>query len=124
MAPPIINRKPKEPTSLFLQAYEILRPLIVPTLGLLPEPEFTTRQFIVYLRATTPGEEAYTGAVSLWKDNLNLGRQTIHGQIIPQLLREEGRATFAGFVHHSPEEEDGLSVPTRWLKSGYTYPED
>jgi hypothetical protein len=29
-----------------------------------------------------------------------------------------------GYVYNDPEEEDGLSVPSRWLKPGYTYPED
>ncbi len=124
MTKPLINRTAKEPLSPWERAYNLLRPLIVPTLALLPDPEFTTRQFAIYLRATEPGEEAYTQAVSGWKDNLNLGRQTIHGQIIPQLLRDEGQASWAGYVYNDPAEEDGLSVPSRWLKPGYSYPED
>jgi hypothetical protein len=122
MQKPLINRISKEPTDPWERAYQMLQPLIVPTMALLPEPEFTTRQFVTYLRATDPGEEAYTQAVSGWKDNLNLGRQTVHGQIIPQLLRDEGKATWAGYVY-DPQEEDGLSVPARWLKPGYTYDE-
>lgn len=121
---PLINRKTKEPETPWEKAFLLLRPLIVPSLALLPEPEFTTRQFIIYLRATEPGELAYTLAVSGWKDNYTVGRQTIHGQIIPQLLREEARATWVGYVYNEPEEEDGLSVPSRWLKPGYKYPDD
>jgi len=96
---PLINRKSKEPADPWERAYLLLQPFIVPTLALLPEPEFTTRQFVMYLRATAPGEETYTQAVSGWKDNMTLGRQTVHGQIIPQLLREEGKATWAGYVY-------------------------
>ncbi|HEX2914249.1 MAG TPA: hypothetical protein VH186_25850 [Chloroflexia bacterium] len=124
MAKPLINRKPKDPAQLWDYALELLRPLIIPTLALLPNPEFTTREFIMYLRATNPGEDAYTQAVSAWKDNLTLGRQTVHGQIIPQLLREEAKASWAGYVYNDQNEEDGLSVPSRWLKPGYTYSED
>ena len=123
MSKPIINHSAKEPVDPWERAYGLLQPLIKPTLLLLPEPEFTTRQFIMYLRATNPGEDAYTLAVSGWKDNLTLGRQTVHGQVIPQLLREEGQATWAGYVYGQPEEEDGLSVPSRWLKPGYSYEE-
>ncbi len=122
MTKPVINRL--EPLTPWEAAYNLLQPLMVPSLALLPDPEFTTRQFIMYLRATEPGEEAYTRAVSLWKDNFTLGRQTIHGQIVPQLLREVAGASWAGYIYNQPEEEDGLSVPSRWLKPGYHYPED
>ncbi len=124
MSRPVIARKAKEPTEPWARAYHLLRPLVAPTLALLPAPEFTTRQFVLYLRATNPGEEAYTQAVSGWKDNLTLGRQTVHGQVVPQLLRDEAGATWAGYVYNEPEEEDGLHVPSRWLKPGYKYPED
>jgi hypothetical protein len=123
MPKPLINRKPKEIQNPQEAAYALLRPLVSLTLALLPEPEFTTRQFIMYLRATDPGENAYTQAVSLWKDNFNLGRQTIHGLVVPQLLRQEAKATWAGYVYNDPDEQDGLSVPSRWLKPGYTYEE-
>lgn len=124
MAKPLINRKPKEVQNPQEIAYELLRPLVSLTLALLPEPEFTTRQFIMYLRATDPGEDAYTQAVSLWKDNFTLGRQTIHGHVVPQLLRQEAKASWAGYLYNDPSEEDGLSVPSRWLKPGYAYPDD
>lgn len=123
MPKPFINRKPTELKTPQATAYDLLRPLVSLTLALLPEPEFTTRQFVMYLRATDPGEDAYTQAVSLWKDNFTLGRQTIHGQVIPQLLREEARASWVGYVYNDPAEDDGLSVPSRWLKPGYTYEE-
>lgn len=121
MPKPFINRKPKETRSPQEVAYDLLRPLVALTIALLPEPEFTTRQFVMHMRATNPGEDAYTQAVSLWKDNFTLGRQTIHGQIVPQLLREEAHATWVGYVYNDPAEEDGLSVPSRWLKPGYKY---
>ncbi len=120
---PIINRQPKIPVEPWEKAYLLLQPLIPLTLALLPEPEFTTRQFVLYLRATEPGELAYTQAVSGWKDNLTLGRQTVHGQVLPQLLKEEGKATWVGYSY-DPAEEDGLSVPSRWLKPGYSYSGD
>lgn len=123
MPKPLINRKPKETRPPSAAAYDLLRPLVALTIALLPEAEFTTRQFVMYLRATDPGEDAYTQAVSLWKDNFTLGRQTIHGQIVPQLLREEAKATWVGYVYNDPAEEDGLSVPSRWLKPGYKYEE-
>jgi hypothetical protein len=121
MPKPLINRKPKETRPAQEVAFDLLRPLVPLTLALLPEPEFTTRQFVMYLRATGPGEDAYTQAVSLWKDNLALGRQVVHGQIVPRLLREEAKATWAGYVYGDPAEDDGLSVPARWLKPGYSY---
>jgi hypothetical protein len=117
---PLINRVKREPETPWEQAYKLLQPLIVPSLALVPNPEFTTREFIMYLRASNPGEDAYTQAVSAWKDNFTLGRQTIHGQIVPQLLREVAHATWVGFVQ-DPAEEDGLHVPSRWLKPGYRY---
>ena len=121
MPKPLINRKPKETRPAPEVAFDLLRPLVALTLALLPEPEFTTRQFVMYLRATDPGEDAYTQAVSLWKDNFSLGRQVIHGQVVPRLLREEAKATWVGYIYNEPAEEDGLSVPSRWLKPGYSY---
>ncbi len=123
MPKPLINRKPKELKTPQASAYDLLCPLVTLTLALLPEPEFTTRQFVMYLRATDPGEDAYTQAVSLWKDSFTIGRQTIHGQVIPQLLREEAKASWVGYVYNDPVEEDGLCVPSRWLKPGYSYDE-
>ena len=120
MAKPLITRKEKEKNPIE-QATDLLRPLIVPSLALVPEPEFTTRQFVMYLRATTPGEAAYSQAISNWKDNFTLGRQIVHGQIVPQLLRDEAGASWVGYVYNQPDEDDGLSVPSRWLKPGYKY---
>ncbi len=116
MPKPFINRKASPGLSAWEQAYKILQPLIVPTLMLLPGEEFTSRQFVTYLRATTPGEDAYQRAVSCWKENLLQGRQTIHGQILPQLLRESKKVEWAGYVYGEPEEDDGLSVPSYWAK--------
>ncbi len=82
MPPPVINRKPSASSNPWEQAYKILRPLIIPTLGLIPAEVFTSRQFVTYLRATNPGEEAYQLAVSGWKENLLQGRQNVHGQIL------------------------------------------
>jgi hypothetical protein len=114
MPNPIINRRPnaENPRE---HAYELLEPFIVPTLALIPGEKFTTRQFIMYLRAYDQGEDAYQFAVSGWKDNLTLGRQTVHGQIVPQLLRNKG-VEWLGYVYDAPEEEDGLSVPSLWAK--------
>jgi hypothetical protein len=114
MPNPIINRRsstedPRE------KAHSLLEPFILPTLSLIPGEEFTTRQFILYLRAYDQGEDAYQFAVSGWKDNLILGRQTVHGQIVPQLLRSKG-VVWLGYVYGEPEEEDGLSVPSLWQK--------
>ncbi len=117
MPNPIINRKPvKENENPSERAYKLLQPLIIPTLMLTPGEEFTSRQFVTYLRATDPGEDAYQMAVSGWKENLLLGRQTVHGQILPQLLRESGKVDWAGYVYDDPEADDGLSVPSFWIK--------
>lgn len=126
MSLPKINRTKKETAANaeppLERAYRLLQPLIVPSLALVPEPEFTTRTFVMYLRATEPGETAYTDAVSGWKDNLTLGRQTVHGQILPDLLKKAD-ATWVGYSY-DPADEDGLSVPSRWLKPGYKYQDD
>lgn len=114
--------KNQEPASLFERAYQLLQPLIVPSLALVPEAEFSTRTFVTYLRASNPGEDAYTEAVSGWQDNFTLGRQTIHGQILPQLLKEAG-ATWVSYSYN-PADDDGLSVPSLWLKPGYKYQDE
>jgi hypothetical protein len=116
MPDPIINRSPARSKNPWERAYQLLQPLIIPTLMLIPGEEFTSRQFVTYLRATNPGEEAYQLAVSGWPDNLLQGRQTVHGQILPQLLRESGKVEWAGYVYDDPEQDDGLSVPSYWLK--------
>lgn len=116
MPNPIINRKVSDSKTPWEQAYQLLQPLIIPTLMLIPGEDFTSRQFAIYLRATEPGEDAYQMAVSGWKDNLTLGRQTVHGQILPQLLRECGKAEWGGYIYDDPEEDDGLSVPSFWIK--------
>ena len=83
MAKPIITRQAEDPQE---RAIRLLQPQIVPALARLPDDEFTLRQFIMYLRATEAGEEAYQYAVSGWPANLTLGRQTIHGQIMPSIV--------------------------------------
>jgi len=113
MSKPIITRQNEDPQE---RAVRLLQPQIEPTLARLPHDEFTLRQFVMYLRATEAGEEAYQYAVSGWPTNLTVGRQTIHGQIIPQLLRLVGRAEWLGYVYSDPAEEDGLAVPTRWSR--------
>jgi hypothetical protein len=114
MAKPTINRVPssEDPRE---RAYRLLEPFVLPTLSLIPGEEFSTRQFVTYLRAYDKGEDAYQFAVSGWKDNLTLGRQTLHGQILPQLLRNAG-VEWLGYIYGNPEEEDGLSVPSLWQK--------
>ena len=113
MPNPLIVRKNEDPVE---RALRILQPQILPALARLPEDEFTLRQFVIYLRATEKGEDAYQLAVSSWPNNLLLGRQTVHGQLIPQLLRSVGKAEWLGYVYDQ-NEEDGLSVPTRWLRA-------
>lgn len=112
MPNPLINRKDEDPNQ---RAIRFLQPQILPALARLPQDEFTTRQFIMYLRATNAGEEAYQQAVSSWPQNITLGRQIVHGQLVPQLLRATG-VEWLGYVYNDPEEEDGLAVPARWLR--------
>ena len=98
------------------QAVALLQPMIAPTLTRIA-PEFTTRGFIDLLRGLPDGERAYQAAVRLWPESdEKAARATLHGQIVPGLLRASGQVEWAGYVYGDPTEEDGLSVPARWQK--------
>jgi hypothetical protein len=115
MPKPLIVRQNEDPLE---RAARLLQPQILPALMRLQQDEFTTREFIMYLRATEAGEEAYQYAVSSWSANLTLGRQIVHSQLIPALLRSVSGVEWLGYSYDTSE-EDGLAVPSRWQRPAF-----
>jgi hypothetical protein len=98
------------------QALALLAPHVIALIDDWARPEFTTKQFIENLLTEESAQAAYLQAVSLWPDYPpNFGQKTVHGLIIPRLLRATGKAQWAGYVH-DPAEDDGLGVPAKWRK--------
>lgn len=97
------------------RAMELLQPAVQRALARCPA-EFTTRQLIQTLLEEPEGQAAYRAAVALWDDfPAPFGQRTVHGLIVPRLLRASGQVRWAGYIH-DPAEDDGLAVPSRWHK--------
>jgi hypothetical protein len=103
------------------EALQAIAPAVAFTLKRAPAGfRFTTTQFVRALREQPEGDQAYQRALSVIQANQSWGSlagQVLHGQIIPDLLRSSGQVRFAGFAHDAPPgDDDGLSVPSWWLK--------
>jgi hypothetical protein len=94
-------------------ALELLRDPLTALLGRIDSDEFTTLQLIEVIPEDPPTSEAYATALALWPRNERLGKMIVHGQVIPQLLRESGVVEWAGFAHG---EEDAYAVPAWWRR--------
>jgi hypothetical protein len=98
------------------QALALLAPYVIALIDDWARPEFTTKQFIDNLLMEPEAQAAYLQAVSLWPDfPPNFGQKTVHGLVIPRLLRATGKAQWAGYIHGAAE-DDGLGVPAKWRK--------
>jgi hypothetical protein len=97
-----------QPTEL---AMEIMRGPLTALLWRVDADEFTTLQLIDVIELDEDAERAYAEALALWPHNERLGKMIVHGQVIPQLLRESGVVEWAGFAHG---EEDDYAVPAWW----------
>ena len=99
-----------QPTEL---AMEILRVPLTAMVERVDADEFTTMQFIDAIELDSAAARAYAAALSLWPTNERLGKMIVHGQVIPQLLRESRVVEWAGFAHG---EEDAYAVPAWWRR--------
>lgn len=93
---------------------ELLRPSVAPLIQRIDAEEFTTLQFIEAMQLDEPARQAYEAALGHWPDaDRELAKMVVHGQVIPQLLRQSGLVEWAGFAHG---EDDPYAVPAWWRK--------
>ena len=102
------------------RADAVLAPEVMAAIDRLPSVQFSTKRLIEELRATASGSAAYDEALRLLEAGGTYGDmayRVLHGQSIPGLLRSSPDIVrFAGFIHGSPDEDDGYSVPSWWRK--------
>ncbi len=111
----VVDSQPR-PDDRMSQALALLAPHVIALLDQWLRPEFTTKQFIESLLTDEAAQAAYLLAVGLWPDfPPNFGQKTVHGLIIPRLLRATGKAQWAGYVHDATQ-DDGLGVPAKWRR--------
>ncbi|HEU5423151.1 MAG TPA: hypothetical protein VFU72_06395 [Nitrolancea sp.] len=100
----------EQPTA---EVMEQLRPHVTSVARRINVDEFTTVQFVEALHLDDPARAAYEEAVRRWPENEHLAKMILHGQVIPQLLRESGLVEWAGFAYG---EEDPYAVPAWWRR--------
>ena len=101
------------------QANAILEGPVEAAIAQMTEDRFSTRRIIAELRATLDGEAAYQAALqTLAPDpgSEHMGLLVLHGQVVPGILRRSKLVRFGGFIHGNPAEDDGLAVPSLWIK--------
>lgn len=95
----------------------VLGPHVLAAIQRMIAPRFSTKRIIEEIRSTPEGEAAYVEALELCGGaQEHMARMIVHGQTIPELLRHSGMLRFAGFIHGSPSEDDGFSVPSWWRR--------
>lgn len=76
--------------------------------------EFTTPEFIEALQLDDDARAAYEAAIRAWPEpDPEIAKMIIHGQVVPQLLRDTGLVEWAGFAHGVP---DPYAVPAWWRR--------
>ncbi len=100
------------------EALAILGPHVEAAIGRMSGRRFSTKRVIEQLRATREGAEAYTDALGYCGggEGDRMAYLVLHGQVVPELLRHSTLVRFAGFIHGEPDEDDGYSVPSWWVK--------
>jgi hypothetical protein len=96
-----------------LQATDVLREHITPIIDRINVDEFTTVEFIEALQQDDAARHAFQLALSRWPRNDDLAKMIVHGQIIPELLRESGKVEWAGFAY---DQEDPYAIPAWWRR--------
>jgi hypothetical protein len=96
-----------------LQATDVLRGHIAPIIERINVDEFTTVEFIEALQQDDAARHAFELALSRWPRNDDLARMIVHGQIIPELLRESGLVEWSGFAY---DQEDPYAIPAWWRR--------
>jgi hypothetical protein len=82
------------------EAMALLRPHVGRLVERIDVDEFTTVEFIEAMQLDEEAKDAYRQALHLWPATRErLAKMIVHGQVIPQLLRESGRAEWSGFAH-------------------------
>jgi len=95
---------------------EFLAPIVTNIVRRIDADEFTTVEFIEVMQTDDVARDAYDTALRMWPDHDPcIAKMVIHGQAIPQILRESGLVTWAGFAHG---EDDDYAVPAWWRKTG------
>lgn len=102
----------EQPTA---EVMELLRAHVSSVARRIDVDEFTTVEFVEALQLEEPARVAYHEAVRRWPEsNERLAKMIIHGQVIPQLLRESGLVEWSGFAYG---EEDPYAIPAWWRRT-------
>lgn len=102
-----------------LQAADVLRAHIAPLIQRINVDEFTTYEFIEVLQQDDAARNAYELALTRWPQDENLAKMVVHGQIIPDLLRETGLVEWTGFAY---DQNDPYAIPAWWKRVAATEP--
>ncbi|MCS7003020.1 MAG: hypothetical protein NZ518_09245 [Dehalococcoidia bacterium] len=98
-------------------AIALLAPYVDAALALIPEREFTTRQFMMALREHPEAQAAYAQALSQWpEEDRKLALLTVHGIVAGRVLRASPNVQWVGYVGGYTVEDDGIHVPAKWRK--------
>jgi hypothetical protein len=91
---------------------DMMAPVVDDILARLEPGEFTTPEFIEFLRSVPEANAAYHEALHRWGErDEHMSKLVIHGQVIPGVLRRSPLVEWAGFAHGEP---DPYAVPAWW----------
>lgn len=101
----------RERPDLVEEIVQFLRPAVLAIVDRIEAEEFTTAQFIDVLQSDPGSKAAYDEALTRWGEDLHYSKMVVHGQVIPTILRQSPRLSWAGFAHGEP---DPYAVPAWW----------
>jgi hypothetical protein len=91
-----------------------LRPHIESIILRINVDEFTTLEFIEALQSDPAAKRAFDQALAIIPEtDEGRGRMILHGQIVPDLMRETGLVAWSGYAYGH---EDPYGVPAWWKK--------
>ena len=91
---------------------DLMGPVIDEVLARLEPGEFTTVEFIEFLRSVPEANAIYEEALRRWgESDDHMSKMVVHGQVIPGVLRRSPLVEWAGFAHGEP---DPYAVPAWW----------
>lgn len=73
--------------------------------------EFTTADFIEFMRSVPRTAAAYDAAIERWGEPERPSKMVIHGQVVPAILRQSSIVEWTGYAH---DLEDEYAVPAWW----------
>lgn len=107
-----LGRNPADAIDPMDIASDMLRAAVLDIAERIDADRFTTPEFIEVMQLDDAARTAYEEAIRIWPESdPEMAKLVLHGQTIPNLLRESTIVAWAGYAHDAA---DPYGVPAWW----------